>query len=280
MKYNKSPLGFILVFYLICFAFRVLEYFVIRTDQSFIGEAFIHKLVGIGLLALALWAFKYKWSDIGFRANSAVKGTLFGLLFGLTVYFVAYGTEVILNMLQGNGISLEFYAASYAFEGSTAMQSGLLFVVICIVGNIINVIMEEGVFRGLFMKLAQPKYSFLKACLLSSLLFGVWHIIAPMRSAFDGGQSPMGAFMTALMLVLTSTLAGIQYVLLYKLTGTQWFGMAAHFVNNAIVNLLHVVSATGADEMQTVRIAIAQALSCILVLVVFIAKRKKVFEKV
>ncbi len=88
-------------------------------------------------------------------------------------------------------------------------------------------------------------------------------------------QLPIGALMMGLMLVGTSALAGIQYTLLYKLTGALWFSMAAHFVNNAVINLLHVVAVSGADEMQAVRITIAQALSFVLVLVVFIVKNRK-----
>ena len=76
--------------------------------------------------------------------------------------------------------------------------------------------------------------------------------------------------MSGLLLVVTSTLLAVQYCMLLKVTGSIWAGMAAHFVNNASVNLLHVESAGGMDEMQTIRIAIAQSLSFIIVLVCYI----------
>lgn len=40
----------VLAVYCVCFIFRIYEYFVLRTDQSFWGEAFVHKLIGIGIL--------------------------------------------------------------------------------------------------------------------------------------------------------------------------------------------------------------------------------------
>ena len=272
---KKQPIRFILLFYLVCFVFRAVEYLVIRTDQSVIGEAFIHKLIGIALLAVALWLIKYKWSDIGLKAKSAIKGICFGLLFGLAVYAAAYGTEMLLQTSAGNMPALRFYVASYSTTGDSVIQSGIQFVLICVAGNIINVIMEEGIFRGLFIRLAEERYSFLKACIFSAVLFGVWHIAQPVRNVLDGVQSPGGAFMLGLMLVGTSALGGIQYALLYRLTGALWFSMAAHFVNNAIINLLHIVTVSGADEMQSVRITIAQTLSFVVVLIVFTVKARK-----
>ena len=274
LKAKQRPILFILCFFLICFIFRAIEYLFIRTDQSIIGEAFIHKLIGIALLAAAIWFIKYKWRDIGFHTDKIVRNLLIGLLLGGGVFVVGYGVEMIIQASAGNAPALSFYVTSYAVEGNRVMQGGLLLVFVCIVGNIINVVMEEGIFRGLFVRLTEEKYSFLLACLFSSLLFGIWHIAQPVRNVLDGVQSLPGASMMALMLVGTSLLGGIQYVLLYKVTGSLWAGMVAHFINNASANLLHVVTLSGADEMQTIRITIAQTLAFIIILIMFLIDRR------
>ena len=57
--------------------------------------------------------------------------------------------------------------------------------------------------------------------------------------------------------------------------------MTDHFLNNTIVNILHVASAAGADELQTLRITVAQTLSFIIVLVIYLksgARRKPTFR--
>ena len=109
--------------------------------------------------------------------------------------------------------------------------------------------MEEGIFRGLFIKLAETRYSFTKAVILSSLLFGIWHIAAPVRSLLDGDMTVAGATITALMLVLTTGITGAKFCLLTKITGSLWMPMADHFFNNTIINLLHVITISGADEL-------------------------------
>lgn len=272
---KQKPIQFILFFYLVCFIIRTIEYHLIRTDQSNIGEAFIHKTFGIVLLGVSLRQLQYKWQDIGFRADRALRDTCFGLLLGIFVFLISYSAEIFIQTSAGNAPSLQFYVTSYAIQGNRAMQDGALFILICIIGNLINVVMEEGVFRGLFVRLTEEKYSFIAACVFSSLLFGIWHISQPIRNFLDGLQSFGGSMMTILTLVVTSTLLGIQYVMLNKLTGSIWAGMAAHFVNNTTINLLHVVTNGGADEMQTFRIAVAQALSFVIVLVIFLLLRKK-----
>ena len=146
-------------------------------------------------------------------------------------------------------------------------QTAFIFFAICIVGNIINVIMEEGVFRGLFQQILQKKYSFVLSAVVASCLFGLWHMIAPLRNYDDGTSSMGGLIFNAALLVVTSGLIGFKFALLTKMTNNLYMAMGDHFVNNTIVNILHVVSKTGADELQFVRITVAQTLSFIIVLV-------------
>ncbi|WP_313184346.1 CPBP family intramembrane glutamic endopeptidase [Lacrimispora sp.] len=275
LDYKRNPIPIILMFYAICFAFRTIEYFIFRTDQSMFGEAFIHKLAGILLLGISIPFFRYSWTEVGFSPEKVLRTILSGALLGAVVFTAGYGIEILIQSSTGDFSGLKFYVTSYSVLGNQGMQNSILFIMICIAGNMINVIMEEGVFRGLFVRLAEEKYSFPAACILSSVLFGVWHIMQPLRTVIDGNQSIAGAFITGLLLVVTSTLLGIQYCMLYKLTGSLWAGMAAHFVNNTTANLLHVVTFSGVDELLAVRITIAQTLSFLIVLFFYITRNRK-----
>ncbi len=205
LDYKRNPIPIILMLYAICFAFRTIEYFILRTDQTMIGEAFIHKLAGILLLGVSIPLFRYSWTEVGFSPVKALRNILLGALLGAVVFTLGYGIEILIQSSTDNFSGLKFYVTSYSVLGNRGMQSSILFIMICIAGNMINVIMEEGVFRGLFVRLAEEKHSFPAACILSSVLFGVWHIMQPLRNVIDGNQSVAGAFIAGLILVVTST---------------------------------------------------------------------------
>ena len=275
MKKLRSPLLSVLVIYILCFIFRIIEYFMIRTDQTLLGEAIIHKIAGIIILWIAIKMLSTDFEFIGFKRKGIFKNFAFGLLFGISVFAAAYGAEILIAVSQGNFQSLQFYVSSYAVDKNIGNQTGILFFLICIVGNIVNVLMEEGVYRGLFQKILQQKYKFIAAAIICSILFGAWHVIGPIRNYYDGLSSMGGMAANIFMLVITSSLVGFKAAMITKLTGSLYMAMGDHFVNNTIVNILHVTSYTGADELMFVRITIAQSLSFLLVLIFYIWKQKK-----
>ena len=270
----------VLIIYVICFAFRALEYFVIRTDQTFFGEAFIHKLIGIGLLVAAIFTFRYKFSDVGLTTGKSFLDILKGLAFGIVVFIIAYGVEIIILAASNNLQAVELYVTAYSVDaGEEVKRTGFIFFLICVIGNIINVLMEEGVFRGLFQKMLSDKYKFVIAGIIASVLFGLWHIMAPLRSFIDGNKSAGGFIGESMMLIGTSALVGFKFAMMGKMTGNLYMGMGDHFVNNTIVNILHVINKEQeADNLMVIRISIAQSVSFTAVLIWFIIdllKKKK-----
>ena len=272
---NKNILSSVLLIYAICFVLRLFEYFILRTDLSVIGEAIFHKLAGIAILIIFARFYKYKASEIGFSLEKCELKLLAGLLFGIFCFAIAYFIEVLIAKSSGSYSGLKFYVTSYSVNGNLGNQTGLFFFALCIFGNIVNVVMEEGIFRGLFIRRLQEKFSYSSTAIISAVLFGFWHGVAPVRSFIDGEISVFGLCMNCLILILSSAVVGYKYGLITKITGSGFMAMGDHFVNNTLVNILHVVSTNGADELQMVRISIAQTLSFILVLIYYFYSKKK-----
>ena len=269
-KAPGNPFAVIAVVYLICYAIRMFELLVLRTDQGVFGEAFIQKVAGIIILVMVAYLSGFKLRDIGFTRKHAIKGILLGLGLGLAVFTVAYGAEFILLLSQGQSPTFEFSVSAYALAGNVAGSTTAFTVALCIVFNIINVLMEEGLFRGLFTKLGMRRVSFMASNIIASLLFGLWHIALPIRSLIDGDMSAMGAFAAGSLYVSTSFLMGFLLGLLARMTGALWASMSMHFFNNTIINLLHITSLGGADELQMLRLSISQALAFTAVLIAYI----------
>lgn len=239
------------------------------------GEAFVHKLTGIAILFVAVKSCGENRQTVGFSADKAFSNTVKGVALEVSVFVFAYAVKLAPAALQGGFQTLDVYVSAYTVTGNTGKQTAFIFFAVCIVANIVNVIIKEGIFRGLFKKILEKRYSFLLATFIAACLFGVWHIIAPITSCFDGTISLGGCMANAAMLAVTSGLVGFKYAMLTTLTGSLYMAMGDHLINNTIVNILHVVSNTGADEWMAVRISVAQTTSFILVLIWYIAAQRK-----
>ena len=154
--------------------------------------------------------------------------------------------------------------------------TGFLFFALCVVFNVINVWMEEGVFRGLFIKTLSATKPFMTANLIAAFLFGVWHIVMPLRSYVNGEMSFAAMALMSIGYIILAGIMGIKWGLLSRMTGNLWVGLGDHLFNNTVAtNMLHVVSSTGADKLQIARIMAAQLVSFTFVLVIYIYRSRK-----
>lgn len=256
--------------FVICSIARIIEYFVIRTDETILAENFVHKVFGIVVLAVVLKLVKLSWDEIGFVKKNIVQNILKGFTLGAGCFSFAYLVECLILYCMNGNVQISIYTSGFSLNGEAVKQSGIVFIVLCVVFNIINVWMEEGIFRGCFSNLLANKMSFKGATVFIALLFGVWHWVMPMRDFIEGRTSIANLLIMGIGYIILAGMMSIKWSILYKITGSLWMGLGDHLFNNVIVtNLLHVVSENDADSMQIVRILIGQLVSFILVIIYY-----------
>ena len=244
------------------------EAIVLRMDETFLGENFINKVFGILVIFLVLRSLNWKWSEIGFAKKYFGKNICLGFLIAMCSFIVSYSVEIIILKSQGHDISFGIFTTGFSLTGETAVHTGIGFILLCIFFNLINVIMEEGTFRGLFSHISLIDHSSKYALFFQAFLFGLWHLITPFRSFLDGDMNLLSFIVMSVGYVMLSAIMGIKWGLLYKMTGSIWMGLADHFFNNCVVtNLLHVVTSSGVDEMQIARVLIGELTSFVAVLI-------------
>lgn len=268
----QYPLSVCIAIYIICYAFRMWEYLALKTDESVIGENFVHKACGVIVIFAALFASGLHWRDIGFTRVDRLKHIGLGLALGFVFYAFVYAAECIALYVQGASPFLTIASGSFSLIKKTEFVSvGIGFILLF---NILNVWMEEGLFRGLFTRILRERYDFKTAVFISALLFGLWHIAMPARAFIEGQTDFASMLLLSVGYVAFSFVYGLKMSFLYRMTGSLWAGMADHFFNNTVINIVHVVSSRGSDHLQIIRIVTAQFLSFIFVYILYLRKRK------
>ncbi len=248
----------------------------IRTDETILAENFLHKVFGIIILAVTLKLTKLSWDKLGFTKSNIIPNLLKSLALGAVCFSVAYITECILLYCINGNVQISIYTSGFSLNGEAVKQNGIVFILLCVAFNIINVWMEEGVFRGLFSSLLSDKMSFAGATIFIALLFGVWHWVMPLRDFIEGNTSIANLLVMGIGYIILAGIMSIKWSMLYKITGSLWLGLGDHLFNNVIVtNLIHVISNNEADSLQIVRILIGQLISFALVMIYYKKRASK-----
>ena len=275
----RRPLCAVLCSFLICLIARFFEYFVLKTDESILAENVWHKLFGIAvLIGFMVWC-GYRSKDIGAGIKGSIRYILGGLGLGVAVYIIAYGNEFLICYGKGEHPVFKLYAESFSIAGETVISTSASLIFLCLLMNIINVIMEEGTFRGFYDKVLSISWSFWKRTILIACLFGFWHVTMTIRS-FVYGEMNLGQtlFMTTGYIMLAGMMS-VKWALLKKLYGTIWIGAAEHFFSNSITNLVHIVGNGEADQLQIVRVMLANMISFCVVLIWYCVRNKTIGQR-
>lgn len=266
---NNNTLSKISVIFAACSLCEYIEFLFIRTDQTMLADNIGTKFFCILAVAILLKYSGLHLTDIGFRAKGVVKGILSGLALGLITFGLSYAVEILILQAQGHRVSLKFFVTNFALTGaSTQLSASFAALLICVAVNVINVLAEEGLFRGIILKLGTDRFGFSFANWLQAGLFGIWHIVMVVLSVYDGLMNVPTATIMAIGYVVLAGILGLEWGMCVSISGTLWIGISEHFFNNFIGNTLHVVTERGVDELQIARIVLSNLLSLAIVLVV------------
>lgn len=278
---ERTPWFTIAGLFLTLYFFRVIEYFYVRLDQGVMGEAVLHLILGLVILLALLKRHNLQLRQIGFTKTHAPRELINGGLFAGFVFLLTYSMEFFILRRLGRSPRLAVYLSKYVLEPDGQDHLIALNVFALAAGSLLSVFAEEGIFRGFFIYLAEKKTNFYRAVFISSLLYGLWASVLPLRYLIYGRESLFMAISLGGLVFVFYFLQGIKYSLEYELTGSLWFPLSDHFVHYTLVRVLHVETNFGTDELFIMRVAFAQAFSLICVLVVFLKVRHfaSFFEK-
>lgn len=265
---GKKTISVISMIFILLMIIRVVEIIFVKTDQTWVGENILHKICCILLIWIALDILRIHWGDLGFSKKGAFTGLKYGLALGISTFFLSYAVEFIMLAVMGKHPSLRFYITNFSLIQAHTNGSSLSAVIVCIIGNVVNVYAEEGLFRGLFYKIGIQYYSQKTANIIQALFFGIWHITNIINPLLDGSMNIAMAVFMGIGYILLSGILAYEWGMCAALSGTLWIGASEHLFNNFISNSLHTVTETGADELMIIRITLSNILSLLFVLVI------------
>jgi membrane protease YdiL (CAAX protease family) len=243
----EKPILTSLVLLAIAFILKWVDTFVLRLDER-LGEIILCKTLGFVLVIVFVWACGRKLQDIGLHSRQLGPSLLIGIVVAVIVLIVSYGVEFVAQLSKQPVLHFE------AIDPKAGVTGGFLFVLWMILGNIVNSFMEEGLFRGVMVRLFRVKLSFWWANALQAFLFGIWHLPWVLKWMQTGRIEEQGGIAAAAFgQFMPMLLIGLVWGYFYLKTGSLWVPWVFHFLNNSVLNLLHITTTDGLDSGSAMR---------------------------
>lgn len=205
--------------YAISFGIRLVDIFVLRLDETPFN-IITSKSIPIILILLYLWHNNKTVSEVGVHSNKL--GLSF--LFGVIIFLVFDGTQIIVDFVMMTAVGAEPVVGLAQIPPEWGLYLFGFY--------IINSFMEEGLFRGLMMRQFMTKMSVGKANLLQSFLFGIWHIVWPIKAYISGEVDLAGFTSYAFQYVLVTFVAGLVFGYMFQKSNSLIGPVVLHTIHN------------------------------------------------
>jgi membrane protease YdiL (CAAX protease family) len=267
---NIRPILTGIILMLVALIFRITDIFILHLDELW-GEILLSKALGFCLVVVFLWLIGKNLNAIGLETSGFGQGLLIGAILAVVPFIVSYTVEWIVLAQSGENPGLLFAA----IDPKAGVTGGLLFGLWLVAGNLVNAFMEEGLFRGVMLKLFRAKLSFLRANWLQAALFGAWHLVWVVKWYQTGSIStPAEIGMAIVSNFVPQLLMGFVWGYTFLKTGNLWIPWAAHTVTNTVLNLAHVTSTGGMDTALVLRMVVFTIASLLMIFAIRFAARR------
>ena len=155
----RYPIQIGIILFGIILVLRIIEIFCLRLDEVW-GEIFVSKLFGFLIIIGYLWLVKRKIRDIGLHSNNFLKSISIVIVVMTITLAFGYFAEWIYLARRGLQPSFIIAPISNSLDSELAIQGGFLFGLWLIFGNLMNSLMEEGLFRGVMITHFRVRLSF------------------------------------------------------------------------------------------------------------------------
>jgi membrane protease YdiL (CAAX protease family) len=181
------------------------------------------------LLGIVRWGGG-DWSDLGLARDTWRRGALWALVIVGVIAVVYLGAAVLPGTRE-----------LFADSRTDSLAGGELALRVLVDVPLGTVLLEEFAFRGTLYGLVRRQHGTVPATVLSSLLFGLWHILPSLHLATDKpalhsvfGGSAAGAVVADAAAVLFTALSGVVFCELRRRSGSLFAPMGLHWATNAL----------------------------------------------
>ena len=238
-KKRKAVIGYIILVFVLM---PVASFFPLEAAALYLQVALI--IMGVTAIVLQKWVHRGRFVDMGFRLNrDALAGLGVGLAYTIVMLALSYGLLLGLNLIEVTANR----GSSMLDQGSSLTPAGLTSLVVSgILMFVLALFTEELAWRGYILPKLENLLGGLKAVIVSSILFGLWHIPV-YYSIYAGGAEEQGWLAVAKSAMLGSGLAVVPLCILY-LTTRELYGVS---LSHALFDLFayHIVGQSALGEM-------------------------------